>query len=282
MTRRPLLLLPSLITLSLAAAAWLRPVTAQDTATPPPLKALLILGGCCHDYAKQKTLLKEGLESRLNLDVTVVYTDDRTTTYKFPLYDSIDWAKGYDVVIHDECTADVKDPAVVEKILAPHRDGLPAVNLHCAMHSYRVGEYAKPVTPGSADALWFDMLGLQSSAHGPQLPIEVNYSVATSPITRGLANWTTGKEELYNNIQVYETAQPLAKGRQGSAEAVVVWTHTYGPQKTRIFSTTLGHNNETVASDEYLDLIARGLLWAVGKLQDDGTPAPGYGPATGK
>ena len=31
-------------------------------------------------------------------------------------------------------------------------------------------------------------------------------------------------------------------------------------------------------SDEYLDLVARGLLWSVGKLGDDGKPAQGYGP----
>jgi hypothetical protein len=29
----------------------------------------------------------------------------------------------------------------------------------------------------------------------------------------------------------------------------------------------------------YLDLVTRGVLWATGHLQDDGTPAPGYGPA---
>lgn len=30
---------------------------------------------------------------------------------------------------------------------------------------------------------------------------------------------------------------------------------------------------------EYLGLVARGLLWAAGHLNDDGTPARGYGPA---
>jgi hypothetical protein len=31
-------------------------------------------------------------------------------------------------------------------------------------------------------------------------------------------------------------------------------------------------------TDVYLDLVARGLLWAIGKLGDDGKPLPGYGP----
>jgi hypothetical protein len=70
-----------------------------------------------------------------------------------------------------------------------------------------------------------------------------------------------------------EPADPAAKPTE--ANAVVAWTNEYGPNKTRIFSTTLGHNNDTVADDRYLDLVTRGLLWAAGKLGDDGAPAPG-------
>ncbi len=35
-----------------------------------------------------------------------------------------------------------------------------------------------------------------------------------------------------------------------------------------MFATTLGHNNATVADTRYLDLVARGLLWSVDKLDD--------------
>jgi hypothetical protein len=31
-----------------------------------------------------------------------------------------------------------------------------------------------------------------------------------------------------------------------------------------------------IADPTYLALVTRGLLWTVGRLQDDGTPAPGY------
>ncbi len=41
--------------------------------------------------------------------------------------------------------------------------------------------------------------------------------------------------------------------------------------------TTLGHFDATMARPEYLDLVARGLLWSIGKLRPDGTPEPGYG-----
>lgn len=66
-----------------------------------------------------------------------------------------------------------------------------------------------------------------------------------------------------------------AKGKQ--VTEVVVWTNRYGANKTKIFSTTLGHNNETVADERYLDLVTRGLLWTLDKLDEDGKPTAGYG-----
>ncbi len=267
-------------TLGLLGAAAVFSLRADDKAAAKPLKALLFIGGCCHDYEHQKDVLKSGIEQRANVIVDIVYTPDKGTKYMFEEYKNKDWAKGYDVVIHDECTADVKDVPFVENIVNAHRDGVPAVNLHCGMHCYRVGDISKPVTPGTKDALWFDMLGLQSTGHGPQEPIDITYTDSGSPITKGLENWTTIKEELYNNVKVYDTAKPLAKGKQGKAETVVVWTHEYGEKKTRIFNTTIGHNTQTVADDRYLDLVTRGLLWAAGKLGDDGKPVAGYGPVT--
>jgi type 1 glutamine amidotransferase len=58
---------------------------------------------------------------------------------------------------------------------------------------------------------------------------------------------------------------------------VVAWTHEYGPKKTRVFSTTLGHNNATVSDPRYLELVTRAVLWSTHHLTDDGKPAAGYG-----
>ncbi len=262
----------------LAGAAFL--ATGQETpvpVAPKPLKALLVIGGCCHDYAKQKDILKEGLEERANLVVDIAYTPDKSTKATFEIYNKENWAEGYDVVIHDECSADIKDLTVVNRILDAHRKGTPGVNLHCAMHCYRTApNVSKPVEPGTNDALWFDYLGLQSSGHGRQSPITVTYS--PHPATAGLETWTTIDEELYNNIRVYDSSTTLAKGKQGDTETVVAWAHEYGANKTKVWSTTLGHNNETVADPRYLDLVIRGILWTTGKLGENGQPAPGYGP----
>ena len=249
-----------------------------------PLRALLIAGGCCHDYGRQKDILKAGLEARANVRVDVVFSPDGSTRPPLPIYGKPDYAQGYDVVIHDECAADINDPAIVEGVLKPHRDGIAGVNLHCAMHCYRIGDPNDPAKSGTPHAFWFDYLGLQSSGHGAQKPIAIAFLDAANPVTKGLQDWTTGNEELYNNIQIAGSTKALARGKQdagdrpGKNDSTVVWTHEYGAKKTRVFSTTIGHNNATVADDRYLDLVARGLLWSTHHLDDDGRPAAGYGP----
>jgi hypothetical protein len=259
---------------------------ARTFAAPKPLRILLVAGGCCHDYAAQKDILKLGLEERANVAVDVIYSSDTSTHPPLPIFGNPDYAKGYDLVIHDECAADINDPTVVEDVLKPHRDGIPGVNLHCAMHCYRIGNPNDPVTLGTPHGYWFEYLGLQSSGHGPQLPISITFTDPDSPIVKGMANWTTIHEEHYNNVHIFDTAHPLAHGtqvikqRDGTSKTndfVVVWTNEYGPNKTRVFSTTIGHNNETVSDPRYLDLVTRGVLWATGHLNDDGTPAAGYG-----
>src|SRR6476661_9002719 len=63
-----------------------------------PLKALLITGGCCHDYEAQKKILTEGISARANVTWTIIHegaNDSRDT--KFSIYNKPDWTKGFDV-----------------------------------------------------------------------------------------------------------------------------------------------------------------------------------------
>ena len=260
-----------------------------------PLRVLIVAGGCCHDYAGQSNMLKTGIESRIKAEVTVEFNPDKSTKALFKSYDKDNWADKYDVILHDECSASVTDKVLVKRILDAHRKGTPAVNVHCAMHSYRWGDFREPVKLSDNNAGWYEMLGLQSTGHGPQSPIDIKFENSSHPITKGLENWTTVNEELYNNVQVFDGAKALAKGTQlqkprkkkgkktdpnakaKEVTAVVAWTNEYGPNKTRIFSTTIGHNTETVIDDRYLDLVTRGLLWVTKNIKDDGSPAEGYG-----
>ena len=237
-------------------------LSAQAQNGAAKLKALLIAGGCCHDYTHQHEVLAKGIQERANVQVDVVWTDDRSTTPPLPLYSDPNWAEGYDIVIHDECAAGNKDLEVMHNILRTHQV-IPAVHLHCAMHSFRNGT-----------DLWFKHLGLQSSGHGPQVPIDIHFTDTKHPITATLKDWTTIREELYNNVKLFD-AHPLASGKQvirrnGNervAEAVVAWINE--KQGARSFSTTIGHNTETVADPRYLELVTRGLLWACDQLNEE-------------
>ena len=239
------------------AVCWMMAVASGVSAAEPRvLRALLVCGGCCHDYPVQKDVLKRGIESRARITVETVQQGGTSKESRIPLYDNPDWAKGYDVVIHDECFGAVADTQWISRILAPHRAGLPGVNLHCAVHSYRAA-------PGD---LWQEYLGLRSMKHGKATPIRIRTVDPQHPIIRGLGwrDWLTGDEELYNNVMIFPTATVLQRGAQGEDDCAITWVNRYG--STRVFSTSLGHFNETVSDERYLDLVTRGVLWACDRL----------------
>ena len=55
-------------------------------------------------------------------------------------------------------------------------------------------------------------------------------------------------------------------GKQVTDSAIVAWVNTKHGAPS--FSTSMGHYNEVVQSEEYLNLITRGTLWACGKLDN--------------
>lgn len=252
--------------LALVALATLSAATNLRAADPKPLKALLIVGGCCHDYAFQKRIIADGISARAHVEFTVVHEPGSKGDEKIKLYEDPNWAAGYDVILHDECYANIKEQDWMDKVLAPHKAGTPAVLLHCAMHCYRAGTDE-----------WFKFCGIESRNHGPQLPIAITNVDAAHPTLIGVPNWETANEELYNNVKAFETAKPLQKGKQivrqkdgkdKEVEYVVTWTNEYAG-KTRVFATTLGHNSYTCADPKYLDMVTRGLLWACNKPADE-------------
>jgi len=260
--------LPSfaLLALSTCGAASAAEKAPASSEAARPLKALLIVGGCCHDYDFQKRIIADGVEARANVKFTVVHDGGTASDAKIKLYEDPAWADAFDVVVHDECFAKIPEQEWMDRVLAPHRKGKPAVLLHCAMHCYRSGTDE-----------WFKFCGIQSAAHGPQVPIAITNLDRASPITAGAPDWTTIQEELYNNIKLFDTAHPLQKGKQhivgkdGAAEEVeyvVTWTNDYGDAHTRVFATTIGHNSYTCADPRYLDVVTRGLLWACNSLDE--------------
>lgn len=233
-----------------------------------PLKALLVTGGCCHDYKAQKQIIPEGLTARAHVTWTIVHEgDDRE--HRVSIYDHPDWAKGYDVVVHNECYGHVNDAAFVERIAAPHKAGLPAVFLHCSSHSYRMAPTDE----------WRQVIGIKSMSHEKRRNLVVKSLKSNHPVMIGFPDvWPDAEDECYKNEKIWPNVIPLATayGEETQHDHVVIWVNTYG--KGRSFTTTLGHTNATMESPVYLDLVARGLLWTCDKLNPDGTPKQGFGP----
>ena len=229
-----------------------------------PIQALLVTGGCCHDYDRQKLILPRGISARANVRWTVVHQGGTTTDTPIPLYDDPDWADGFDIVIHNECFSHVTDLEFVDRILQPHKDGTPAILIHCAMHCYRV-----------EDDRWFKFVGLQSPGHGPHYSYTAANVKPDHPIMQGFGPmFVAPKGELYHSMKLFDTATPLAQAnRQADGmPQVCVWTNDY--QGTKVFGCTMGHYNETMAEPKYLDMMAKAVLWAVGRdPEKDFTPS---------
>ncbi len=250
--------MPSLRTC--VSAALLLAASSAFAADPPkPLRVLLVTGGCCHDYTRQKKIIADGLTERAHVEVTVVQQGGNGTHAEIPLYKDADWSKGYDLVIHNECFADDKDPKWTAGILKPHKEGLPGVVIHCAMHCYRDGTDQ-----------WFQFCGVTSRRHGAAYPHEVLNRDAEHPIMKGFGPaWANPAGELYWIEKVWPTAHPLAssKNKENGHDEVCVWTNQY--EKGRVFGTTIGHHNETMEDPVFLNMLTRGSLWACDKLNDE-------------
>lgn len=265
------------ISLAMCAALAVLGLSSPVIAAPKPVRVLIVSGGGFHDYPKQREILEAGLKARLNVTVSHIFADpppERRTRPEIPAFRNPAYGDGYDVIIHNECAADETDPAVLDSLLAPHRKGIPGVNIHCAMHCFRSGAWTKPVMPGAANARWFAFTGIQSTGHGPQNPITV--TPTDHVIAKGFKPWVTTNEELYNNltqfgaIPVLRGVQPDSVPAQWRGPVSVAWTHTYGPKEAKVFSVTLAHNESVMADARYLDLLARGVAWATGHLTKDG------------
>lgn len=234
-----------------------------------PLRALLILGGCCHDYQAQKKILSEGISARANVTWTIFHDPADGKDRAFDLYTNANWAKGYDVIVHDECSGAVTNVAFIEGIARAHENGVPAVMLHCAIHSYR---YAPT-------DVWRKVVGITSMRHQTRRPFEVVNVNPEHPIMKAFPlKWQDDPDELYEVLKVWPDCTPLGKAitpDKPTDTHPVIWINQIG--KARVFGTTLGHGNETVSRDLYLDLVTRGLLWTCDQLDADGKPKSGFG-----
>lgn len=264
-----------------AAGAWAFPavlvaavlavaVSVNTAAAQAPLRVLLLTGGGYHDYPAQKEILAKGIADRINARVTIDDEAGRSSAARISRHNDPNWLQDVDVVVYNICLADVRDNSWSEAIVRAHVEAkVPAVVLHCTMHSYNYR---------GDSPIWSQFLGVRTQRHQRQMAFTVEAVNAEHAIMQNLPTpWQTPHGELYEILEVFPTANVLAQayGEESKKDQPTIWTNEF--QGVRVFGTTIGHHNETMQTKQYLDLVTAGLLWAANRLDDSGKPLNGYG-----
>ena len=223
-----------------------------------PLNALIITGGCCHNYAFQSQAITQAVSKVAEVKWTILQDARTGTRGEIDLYKDAKWAAAYDVVIHNECFADTDNPEYIRSITEAHKAGTAAMVIHCAMHTYRSAKVDD----------WREFLGVTSRRHDHMAKYPVKPTDAAHPIMKGFPEiWTTPSDELYVIDKVWPGVKALATSvseRDGKTYPVA-WVHEFG--KARVFGTTFGHSDETFRDPVFQNLLANAFLWASGRYK---------------
>ena len=223
-----------------------------------PIRALLVTGGCCHNYTFQSQAITQAIGKVASVQWTVLQDPRRGTTAEIDLYQNPKWADAFDLVIHNECFADTDNPEYIRRITDAHRAGKPAMVIHCAMHTYRSAKIDD----------WREFLGVTSKHHEHMAEYPVKVVAKDHPIMKGFPeNWVTPKDELYIIEKVWPKTTALATSTSEKTSKVqpVIWVNDF--HGTRVFGTTYGHSDETFRDPVFLNLLGRAFLWSAGKLE---------------
>ena len=236
--------------------------------------------GRWHDYSQQRTAF-EAIADDAGWELTVA-SGDKDAMLAF--LRSPDYALGHDAVVYNFCLANSRDIDAMENLISQTRDGgVPALLVHCAMHSwwdtFKKGKAISGNALGLARAnkrllkswnqsqpdrplpAWGDFTGIASTAHGPKKPIALQ-PVTAHPIAADLpGDYQTGKTELYNNHYSTPDVVPLLRGKQGDEEAIVAWLAPRG--KSQVMGLTLGHADEEWGDPVFLQLLSNSVNFLI-------------------
>lgn len=222
-----------------------------------PIKALIVTGGCCHNYHYQTGAMTEGISKVVDVNWTILHEGGITKDHRSSFYDDPNWAKPFDIVIHNECFAKVLDEDYVKKVVMGHKTAsVPGMVIHCAMHTYREVKGDE----------WQEFQGVTSLKHEHKSNYLVKVLKPKHPAMKGMpSGWITPKDELYIIKKLWPNATVLATSvsEKDGREHPVIWVNEH--MGTRVFGTTYGHADETFSDPVFLNLLAQGFLWATGK-----------------
>ncbi len=234
----------------------------SEVAAADSLRGLILTSpGVYHNYEYQNHALAEAIASRVDITFDISLAEKER-------WRSSDFSDGYDVLVYNICMADNEDTALIANMRRQSETlGVPALVLHCTMHSFR-----------NTDR-WWPLYGLETVAHAPLGSLHLDHA-REHPVLAGVpADWTLAKDELYLNLSFSATPLLLSRDEDGT-EHVTAWLAMAGGAP--LFGTTLGHSDATIEDPVYQRLLANAVLLVTGRLGDDGEPVAGAAAIPGR
>lgn len=225
-------------------------VTSSVAQTPPPVKILMLVGGLYHDYDGLPKALSSNLKEQLKNSVAAQFTisKDLDVLRKEQL-------SKYDALMINVCEQNPLTSDQKSGLLESVRGGFPVVALHCTFWSFQDWPEFKQI------------LGAFVPGHDHFGPFCLEAARPDSPILKGVQPRFKLTDEPYivndrdPSIEVIVRSCKPIQDRPGLEPEV--WTKMYS--KGRIFAMTSGHDAKAQQDPEYLELLANGLLWALGR-----------------
>ena len=237
-----------------------------------------------HDYKEQVEKFLPALQQEFNFVVDVVGRNqgDLLRTLANPGFSA-----SYDLLIYNACLADSRDYRLAYNLMRETAAGKATILLHCAMHNFRgtsshlgiIGRKKlaadqkswREEYPEDAFPVWWQYTGVDTTTHKLYGKL-ASKKLAEHPILAGFPDhWQSAGDELYLIKTRSEQIYPLISSQDG--KHIVAWLHRYGQGK--IFATSLGHDSKTLLDQAFLGLMARGMAYLLGELNDQGVISPG-------
>ncbi len=251
-----------------AGIAFISPIHAESD--DRLVHVLYVTGGGWHDYDGQAPIvvkiIREALAEvgikKVNITTSIVGHPQQSPDFqRHPAFAREDWAEGFDLVVYNKCNAPrYHNDDWVKRIVAPHREGLPAVLIHGTLHNFWPDE--------NRTGLWNAFCGVTSRNHEAHHPVTTQVRRPDHPIMAGLPEqWSHEQGELYRIHGMQDGVEVLAVGTSGEGvEHPTIWTHRFG--EGRVFGISLGHATETFHGEEFQRVTRQGIQWAIGKRDE--------------
>ncbi|HZL91651.1 MAG TPA: ThuA domain-containing protein [Pirellulaceae bacterium] len=222
------------------------------------------------EYKTEVTLpqfAKNDLEP-LGFSVKIIHSDEKDKN-QFP--GLVEAVKSADVVLVS-VRRRLPPKEQLDAIRAHLAAGKPLVGIRTACHAWCLRDEAKTkelIAAGHDQWPQFDaeVIGGNYTGHhgdGPKATIAIADGAKDHPILRGIeVAELVGNGSLYRVQPLKSTTTPLLMGMiPGQEPEPVAWTNLAGPQKARVFNTSLGHP-EDFTNTHFRKLLTSGIFWAL-------------------